>query len=187
MGSAGRVPEHGVLPKRKWRKYSIRARARRADGLAVIVDPEGHSHGVAGEGLQFPDAPRVWAPDHGFVIEVLRSSTGDRYRGGAIRVPGAVLRSSRYFALTVDIAERAVVASQRRELNRHAALQQEGGALQASTPSTKVFIIWVLRGDFSADRSLAACVDSEYSAIEPRRTDVDLERPPPEDGLLCTA
>ena len=49
MDRAIRFPEHGVRRSYERRNYGVRARTRHADDLAVVVDPKGHSDGIAGE------------------------------------------------------------------------------------------------------------------------------------------
>src|ERR1017187_750678 len=64
----------------------VRAQTRRADGLAVVVDPPGESDGVARERAEFPHLA-VWSPDRGLKPELLI-----RNRHGAGGIGSAILR-----------------------------------------------------------------------------------------------
>jgi hypothetical protein len=63
--------EHSMRPRHEHRRQSrIRAQTRGADRLAVVVDPEGESDGVAVKWTEFPDLA-VWLPYRGFEAETL--------------------------------------------------------------------------------------------------------------------
>src|SRR5262249_10170380 len=142
-GRAVFVPEHGVRPSRDRRNISVPARTRRADSLAVVVDPEGHSDGVAVERAEFPDLARPWPPYHSFKTETVRPGTVVRRCWGALRVHGVILRDPGHFASIADLPDRAVVAPEQRQLSHNAVLPQGGQTREASTVATKVLTIGV--------------------------------------------
>src|ERR1035437_4035851 len=153
-----------------------------------------------------PDAPTAWPlsliqratptelpelalprpPDHGFKIENLRTGAGECHSGWALRVPRAILRDPDHFASIVDRADRAVVASQRREHSHHAALPHGRQTFQAGAVSAEVFIIWIFRGGFRLHCGLAKLVEAKRCAVQSRCADVHLQSQSPEGGVLCT-
>ena len=167
LRSAVLVPEHGVRPKGDGRKQRIRTRARRANGLAAVIDRDGHSHRIAGQRTEYADIPQLWPPDHGLKTENLWSCAIDGNSWRARRIHRCIFSDPGRFASIVHCADRAVVASQQRELSHHSVFPKRRQTRESGAIGAKVFVPWILRRAFRLHQSLPLFVEGERPTVRP--------------------
>ena len=175
-------PKHGVQPSYIRRRQALgRARTRRADGLAQIVDAHAERHRVPFERRQLMDLT-IRLPLHSFKTKDL-----ERRRLHAGGVANAILRPPHYLAQIVDTKSIGIAAAGQGAERRQFAVTPDGAAtLQVGTESTKIFIIRICLGNLGTDRGLAIKVRSVRPAVGSAEcAEVD-QRPGaiPKEGVL---
>src|SRR5271154_1124132 len=89
------------------RQRGVRAQPRRADRLAVVVDPETECDGVATVRLELPDLT-IRPPDNRFkTVKLIERA------GGAGWIDNAILRKPDYLASIIEIKGAGILAAVR--------------------------------------------------------------------------